>query len=67
MTECARDFRQWRKVPRLERKAKVELFVDSVIQDKEILKPLIAGFVGKSFRNIDEEFRRIKNVSGNLI
>lgn len=32
----------------------VKTFVESVIADKEVLKPRIAAEIGKSYRNIDE-------------
>jgi len=33
--------------------------VQSIINDKNMLKPIIAAEIGKSFADIEEEFRRV--------
>jgi acyl-CoA reductase-like NAD-dependent aldehyde dehydrogenase len=53
VTECSRDFRRWRRVSVGERKELVSKFVDTIIKDKEYLKPIISDFTGKSFKNIE--------------
>lgn len=60
-------FRNWRMRPLNERKQFVDDFVKKVLSEKEQLKPTIAEFTGKSYRNIDEEFRKLERVSQQLI
>lgn len=60
-------YRRWRTVRLEERIKSVEAFVKSILADKEILKPQISQELGKSYRNVDEEFRRIEEISFSLI
>lgn len=64
---AAVSFRKWKEVPLNDRVDLVKKFVDKIISEKEILKPLISQSIGKSYNNIDEEFRRIENISYKLI
>lgn len=64
---AAVSFRKWKEVPLNDRVDLVKKFVDKIISEKEILKPLISQSIGKSYKNIDEEFRRIENISYKLI
>lgn len=41
--------------------------MQKVISDKEELKPVISEFLGKSYKDIDEEFRKLEVVSEKLI
>lgn len=45
----------------------VKKFVHQILSEKEILKPIIAHEIGKSYRNIDEEFKRVEKIADKLI
>lgn len=67
MTNSTIAFRQWKAVTLDNRIELVKKFVCSVLSDKEILKPQIAGEIGKSYKNIDEEFERVKEIADKFI
>jgi len=47
-------YRKWREVQLDSRVEMVRKFVNSILADKEKLKPIIAAELGKSYQNIDE-------------
>lgn len=65
--QSAADLKDWKKTPLVHRKDLVTKLVQRVLLDKDNLKPLISEFTGKSYKNIEEEFRRVRSVSGKLI
>jgi len=52
-------YRKWNEVKLNDRIDLVSKFVQSIINDKNMLKPIIAAEIGKSFADIEEEFRRV--------
>lgn len=67
VTSTAQAYKCWREY-KLERRIElVTALVNSVIKDRDQLKPIIAAEIGKSFRDIDREFDRIDRLSEKFI